>query len=224
MLEKENNYIQINGSNIDIGCNLIEENNIIYLPISKMQNVYNIKINYLEEQNNIIIDFLDNNQNQAVANKKIDVKWISEIFSKTVDTIEQGENVIVIEKQEEWYKVLTRNGAIGFVKRKDMSNQYCYREKNQINIKPTNLSNLLTIDLNDYINITTYEQRLAQIEDILNTVLKQSREGVFISNYQKTNENDRLIIELIPRLREIGMKIGFENEELISNQIKSLTL
>ena len=57
MLELDKDTIEINGSKIDIkGQAFKNKQDVIYIPISEMQNVYDIEFKYVESTKNIIID------------------------------------------------------------------------------------------------------------------------------------------------------------------------
>ena len=223
MLEKNKNTLQVNGANIELSEPVIIKNNITYLPISELENVYNIKVDYLEENNIVIIDFLEDEQIQALASKNINVKWLKNKFSKNVDKLQKGESTIIIKQENEWTKVLTNKGKIGYIKTNNLKQNYTVREKMTLNNTINNESEILNITLSNYTNnISTYEERLKIIEDILNKSLSEEKTGICINVDIQNEETDKFLIEIIPRLKEIGIKVSLQNQETINKKILDL--
>lgn len=115
------NKLTLNGSTKKINAHAIKENEIVYLPITEMTEVYNIEINNIKATNIITIDSLEREQLKSTTKSKISVKSKKESFSKTVDKLADGESVIVIKvndatSEKGWTKVRTQNGKIGYVK------------------------------------------------------------------------------------------------------------
>lgn len=117
----EANKLTLNGSTKKINAHAIKEEDIIYMPISEMADVYNIEISNIEKTKVITADSLDREQIKAEVKTKISVKEKREIFSKTVDKIEKGETVIVVKNdgeisQKGYTKIRTQDGKVGYVK------------------------------------------------------------------------------------------------------------
>ena len=107
----------VNSSKVTIYGEAIEKDGEFYIPFSEMEKVYNVEINYIEESNVITIDSLNRKQEMATITKDADIKYLPTVFSKTIDKVEKGNSVIVIEKQENgWAKVRTSKGVIGYTK------------------------------------------------------------------------------------------------------------
>ena len=127
------NKLTLNGSTKKINAHAIEENDVVYMPISEMLDVYNIEITNIEKTNVIIVDSLDREQIKAETKSNISVKNSGKIFSKTVDKVQKGEQVIVIENEAVsvgtgWSKIRTQNGKIGYVKTNKLTNHTTVRE------------------------------------------------------------------------------------------------
>ena len=124
------NHMNVNDSAQRVDAVAIKKDDVIYLPISEMTNVYNIELEYIEETNIITMDSIKKEQIIAKANKKISVKDYARVLSRTVDKVEEGETVIIILKKENgWTKVRTENGKIGFVKDNTRENEITIREE-----------------------------------------------------------------------------------------------
>lgn len=123
-------HMNVNDSAQRVDAVAIKRNNVIYLPISEMTNVYNIELEYIEETNIITMDSISREQIKAQANKKVSVKDYARVLSRAVDKVEEGETLIIISKKENgWTKVRTPNGKIGFVKESTLENEVTVREE-----------------------------------------------------------------------------------------------
>lgn len=120
--------IYVNSSKIKIYGQAIKKDDNFYLPFSEMGKVYNAETKYVKESEIVTIDSLDKGQKKANASKNISVKYKPTIFSKTVDSVKQGESFVLIEtKDNGWSKIRTSNGIIGYTK--DVTNIYTVREE-----------------------------------------------------------------------------------------------
>lgn len=132
--------LTLNGEKKQIYATAIKKDNIIYLPISEMLDVYNIEIKNIESTEIVTIDSLNREQIKANVTKNISVKGKKTILSRTLDKIKRGDSVIVISKDEKgWAKVRTTNGKIGYIKTDKLTNETKVRdnleEKTQITSK-----------------------------------------------------------------------------------------
>ena len=126
----EDKIITINGASRKINETAIQKNDVIYLPISEMTDVYDIEIKYIEETNTVTIDSLDREQIKAAISKNISVKDYAKVLARTVDKINKGDMVIVISETDNgWTKVRTESGKIGFVKTQLLVNKITVREQ-----------------------------------------------------------------------------------------------
>ena len=117
----EANKLTLNGSTKKINAHAIKENDVVYIPISEMTDVYNIEINNIESTKVITIDSLEREQLKATTKSKLSIKSKRESFSRTVDKVEDNASLIVIKNngvtsEKGWTKVRTANGKIGYVK------------------------------------------------------------------------------------------------------------
>ena len=127
----EENKININGSDKNIYAHAIEQDGIVYLPISEMEDVYNIEIENIESSKVITMDSLDREQKQAITTSDLAVKSSKNIIAKTIDRVEKGENVVVISSENGYSRVRTPNGKIGYVKSNKLANEFTVREDMQ---------------------------------------------------------------------------------------------
>lgn len=124
----EENTININGSKKKIYAHAIQKDNIEYLPISEMKDVYDVEIQNLEDTKVITMDSLDKEQKRAIVSGNLPVKSSTNIIAKTVDRIKKGESVIVVSSDKGYTKVRTQKGKLGYVKTDKLENEYIVRE------------------------------------------------------------------------------------------------
>lgn len=122
------NLIKINDSEIDVLSGAIQKDNIYYLPITAMDKVYNMNIEYIKEEKILLLDSLDRKLVKADSSKDYSVKYKPTFFSKTIDKIKKGDKVVCIENLENnWTKIRTQNGYIGYVKTNVIQNKIYVR-------------------------------------------------------------------------------------------------
>ena len=124
----EDNVIEINGSEKEIYAHAIEENGITYLPISEMNDVYNLEMENIEESKVVTMDSLDREQKKAILNSNVSVKSSKNLIAKTIDKAKKGDSVVVISNDGKFVKVRTENGKIGYVKSKQLDSEFLVRE------------------------------------------------------------------------------------------------
>lgn len=123
----ETNKLTLNGSTKKTQAHAITKEEVIYLPISEMQEVYGIELSVTEK--NVVLDSLSRKQVKAYAKSNISVKWKADIFSKTVDKVKKGDILIAIEENDKgWTRVRTENGEVGYVKTSKLTNYTTVRE------------------------------------------------------------------------------------------------
>ena len=98
VLKLNENKITINGVSKKINGKAFVKNDIYYLPISEMEDVYNIKV--MKADNKIIIESLDKKLTTGVASKNLKIKSKTTMFSRTVEKVSKDENVVIAETEE----------------------------------------------------------------------------------------------------------------------------
>ena len=139
-IKLNSNKKEVNGIESNLNNKIIEKDNKYFLPISELEEIYNIKANFIKESNTIVIDSLDKKQVIAESNKNNNVKNNDSFFSKTVAKVKQGENLTIIPLNEEqrkninedWIKVRTEKGKIGYVQKNTIKEEKIVREEKAI--------------------------------------------------------------------------------------------
>ena len=164
----EANKLTLNGSTKKIYAHAITRDDIIYLPISEMLDVYNIELDNIEEEKIVTIDSLNKEQIKAYAQSNLSVKWKEDFFSKTVDKVSKGDIVIEISKEDNgWSKIRTENGKIGYVKTNKLTNYTQVRENWETEKQITGKVNMFWDYFSKYVKPT---DRTGQTIDGVNVV------------------------------------------------------
>ncbi len=124
----EENKITINGSEKNIYAHAIKKDEVVYLPISEMKDVYDIEIQNIEESKVVTMDSLDKEQKRALVSSDLPVKSSTNFIAKTVDRVKKGESVIVVSSDKGYAKIRTPKGKLGYVKADKLENEYTFRE------------------------------------------------------------------------------------------------
>ncbi len=122
------NEININGSDKSTYAHAIRKNDIIYLPIEELKDVYDIEINYIQDSKALVIDSISREQKKAVVTSNLPVKSSTRFIAKTVDRIKKGECVILISQDNDYARIRTENGKIGYIKSNKLSNVVTVRQ------------------------------------------------------------------------------------------------
>lgn len=124
------NKLTLNGSTKKISAHALKDNDAVYMPISEMQDVYNIELKNIEDTKVITIDSLDREQISADTKSKMSIKSKGRFFSKTVDKVQKGETVILVDNGQDsgWTKIRTQKGKVGYVKANKLTDITTIRE------------------------------------------------------------------------------------------------
>ena len=130
ILQLNKNKIEINGSNIKIeGSAFKTEKGIIYLPISQMQNCYDIEFSYNVEYSNIVINSYSKKVEKATLKKDASIKEKMSNSSDTLEKLKKDEAVFYVTEEKGWAKVRTANGNLGYIKKKLLKDFVVEREE-----------------------------------------------------------------------------------------------
>ena len=209
VLEINSSFIEINGAKVEINGQAFSAQDVIYIPISDLKNVYDIDFKFISEYKNIVIDYYSRRLEKATTTKNVSVKSEMKIFSSTVEKIKKGDEVVFISEQNGWAKIRTNNGNIGFVKKNKLTNFVVEREdfiENQ-DIKDTSFK----IDITNK-NISNFEKRKGVIEEIFTKTLKNKKTSVKIvySKEKELEDYQRFAREVTAYLKECGITTVFE--------------
>lgn len=123
-----------NGSIVDTTATIIENSGTYYIPFSILDDIYNTKTTYIEETDTVVIDSLNRRFIVADSNKNNKVKYKATAFSRTIEKIEKGSGVVVVNNSNKngWVQVRTNDGKLGYVKENSLANQTDIRQDMEI--------------------------------------------------------------------------------------------
>ena len=208
-LDLNKNQITINGSKIAIKGKAFKENGTIYLPISDLEKVYDIDLNYIENNNIIIIDYYSKKLIKANAKKSLSIKEKMSNFSKTIEKVKKETSVIVISEEGKWTRIRTQSGNIGYVKSKRLNNFTTVRDDMETLDIDKTTTKYYTKNIKKE-NIKTYNKREKLISNILEETVKNGYMAVKIKGTNKQEGWERFKIEVKPILKECGIKVKFD--------------
>lgn len=127
----------VNGEKSLMNAEVKEIEGKYYIPFSELEDVYNVNARYIEESNTVVLDSLDRKLETANSLEKNKVKYKPTYFSKTVDELEEGEEVYIVQTKSDdsesaskgYIKVRTKSGKLGYVKQDSISEKVISREE-----------------------------------------------------------------------------------------------
>ena len=230
-IEIEEKQMNVNDSKVNMLDAIIKINDKIYLPISDMELVYNIKIKYIEETNRVVIENLNRGLIKATVTDNASIKFKQRSLSKDVGEVVKGEQVsCYYTTSRGWRQIRTENGTVGYVKANKLDDEYIIRHymeqkqkakkikidlsQNQFNYTDENGEVKLwqTINLKSMSNdieemLKDYKTRTQTIDVVMNLLGGNDIKGINI-NFDGIEDKEvckRFAIELSPKLREIGI-------------------
>lgn len=163
LLKVDESYMMVNDAHIDLEAQMIEQNNKVYLPIKDLAIVYDIEIEYSKSNNRIIIDSTLEEKIKAKVDKKVNVKSKDSFFSKTIEKVAKDDTIYILEENENYKKIRTSNGNIGYVKSKRIYEEEKIRDKWEDKIKEINI-------LSDYSEVSSKYENISVDKEKLNII------------------------------------------------------
>ena len=124
--------MNVNNSNVSMLDSIIRIDDYIYLPISDMSIVYNIKINYIKDTNRVVIDKLNTGMIKATAVEDANIKFKPRSLSKNIGILKQGETVSCFYTTSKgWRQIRKDDGTVGYLKANKLGDEYIVRQDMQ---------------------------------------------------------------------------------------------
>lgn len=226
-IDVANNTLELNSANLIITPGVLDYGNNQYmLPVSELTKVYNIEV-FAGEKSAIIYSLYDEFITVKTT-KKTSLKEKTNGFSKTLKKLEKDEELIYIGDTEKkgWTKVLSYDGKIGYVKNNKITDKE-YKRSAMGEMGKT----LKAENLDDAIKITNSSLRPEKLnnftsrKEIIQKAISDmvSKEKYVVNLDLKDVEVEkgkleRFVMELVPRLKEIGGTIGITNNSILSSE------
>ena len=159
--------ITINGTKKETSGKVIQKDNIIYIPITDLENVYGIDIKYIEDSKVLVLDSVTKEQKKAIVTKNVSVKSSKKFIAKTVERVKKGSYVVVVSEENGYARIRTENGKLGYVKLNKLANIVTVREE----IKETSqIEGKVNMVWDYYSNVANAPDRSGQTIDGINVV------------------------------------------------------
>ena len=262
-MKPENNEISINGAKIQTLDSIIYLDEIMYIPISELESVYNIKIDYKKASNIVVIDYLNKGMITAEINENTKMQYRPRGLSKKVKNLEKSERVYAFYTTSKgWRLIRTEDGTIGYVKSNKLTNEYIVRQDmeskelaktismdmqnnsiQQINDQKILIKDMFIISadgvttkeaipidrdsstkiwanasFNKNLSLEDYNKRTELTNNIVSMLYSYKINGINLNINDEIKGIDRLIIELAPRLREMGISTNIVLNQKISKE------
>ncbi len=124
-LNQSNDFRYYNGENI---CSLsaapvITNDGKVYVSLEYLHLFADFKSETFKDPERIVIYTEDKNLDKATINKDTAVRWRGGVKSEILEDVKEGDTVYVLEEMEDWAKVQTLDGFIGYteIKKYDKS-------------------------------------------------------------------------------------------------------
>ena len=208
-LKENEDYITINGSTKKVTYPVVEKDGKKYIAISELEDVYDYEFEYIKDTNIIIIDSLNKGKIKAKIKTATSLKEGINGFSKSIVKLSKDSEIVLIEENNDWTKIRTEKGLIGFIKTKKIENKNIIRENflNTSEIKEK--AEYMEFDITNK-DISTFKKRKDIINSILQQTIKNDKMYVKLTySKEKDFEFERFTIEAEPVLKECGINISF---------------
>lgn len=195
-LKLNENKAKVNGSTVDLVASAKKIGEQFYLPFSEIsESVYNVETTYIKDTNTVVLVSLDRELTYANSGKKNSVKSNPTMFSKTVDKIEKGDNVTVIPSkngdENDWTKVTTENGKIGYVKTTTLANTKKIRDNLEMGKQIQGNVSLVWEYFSKYAKAPQRTEKIDGVNVVAPTFfsLADSEKGAIVANVGQAGQN-----------------------------------
>lgn len=94
-----------------------------YLPQSLIESVYNIKINYIESNNIVVIHNLEKDTNYTTLKRNTILRYAPSSKDVIEHKLLKGETVQIFDEYDDYTKVMTSEGLVGYVRTKNLNSK-----------------------------------------------------------------------------------------------------
>ncbi len=177
--------IEVNSSKVRILGAVTKNEENYYIPFSELAKIYNVEVKYIRKNNVVVIESLEREKKMANISKNCQIKSLPTIFSRSVENVEQGNNVVIVPTNEEldgWVKVRTESGKLGYTK--EIANTYIVRETMKEEKQIQGKISLVWDYYSEYASAPTRTEPIAGINVVSPSfaILKDEGKGELVTN------------------------------------------
>lgn len=99
------------------------EGNVAYIALDFVQQYTNMDYRTYEDPNRVVIESGEGTRTAATLKKDTKVRAEADVKSDILDSVSKKEQVVLLEKKDDWAKIRTANGFIGYVKQKHLKDE-----------------------------------------------------------------------------------------------------
>lgn len=181
----DSKQIQVNSSNTTIKAGAIILDEVAYVPISELDEVYNIKTTYVESEDLVYIDSLDRKQQTATLKKDSSIKYKPTIISATLAKAKQGDTLTIANRSDYpvpngWTRVRTENGTLGYIQTGKLNEFKTIREKTEEKAKIEGPISLAWDYYSEYVSAPTRTGKITGVNVV-------SPSFFYMTKYSTTN-------------------------------------
>lgn len=181
----DSKQIQVNSSNTTIKAGAIILDEVAYVPISELDEVYNIKTTYVESEDLVYIDSLDREQQTATLKKDSSIKYKPTIISATLAKAKQGDTLTIANRSDYpvpngWTRVRTKNGTLGYIQTGKLNEFKTIREKAEEKAKIEGPISLAWDYYSEYVSAPTRTGKITGVNGV-------SPSFFYMTKYSTTN-------------------------------------
>ena len=181
----DSKQIQVNSSSTTIKAGAIILDGVAYVPISELDEVYNIKTTYVESEDLVYIDSLDRKQQTATLKKDSSIKYKPTIISSTLAKAKQGDTLTIANRSDYpvpngWTRVRTENGTLGYIQTGKLNEFKTIREKTEEKAKIEGPISLAWDYYSEYVSAPTRTSKITGVNVV-------SPSFFYMTKYSTTN-------------------------------------
>lgn len=156
----DNNQIQVNSQNTTIKSGAIILDEVAYVPISELGEVYNISTTYVEGKDLVYIDSLDRQFSTVTLEKDSNIKYKATSISATLAKAKKGDTLVIANRSDHpvpngWTRVRTQDGVLGYIQTNKLSQVNIVREQQEETAKIEGKISLAWDYYSEYISAPT---------------------------------------------------------------------
>jgi len=212
----------INQEPIDLKFPATEIEGVLYLPIDFLAQFYKIRIQYAESTNIVMIDREETIRRvgypistEAVVRQGRHVRYpIVKQFSEQ-NLQDDSSKMYVYEEYDEWYKVRTAEGIIGYIQKKDV-----VIKAYELGTIPEKIKKKPVLP-SGKINLV-WDQMYSPTKSYLERAKKEGIDVLSPTWFQVANENGDLINRTDPQYIEWAHENGYQVWALVANDFKNI--
>jgi spore germination protein YaaH len=93
-----------------------------YLELEPLQFIYRLEVDYIPDTNRVIVkDTKEPVLHGEIAGKKVWLRQDDSLRAPRITDLQQGEQVVILAEQENWFQVETDRGLIGYLPEKEVT-------------------------------------------------------------------------------------------------------